>query len=88
MSALAALLPSLGVGFLFWLAVRAMIQGDRRERAALARLQAEEKERLQRERTSSEEGPDARPDITQGWHAPPRAVPFSTGGSACRRRFF
>lgn len=67
MRALAALLPSLGVGYIFWLAVRAMIQGDRRERAALARLQAEElarlqaeeKERLQRERMPPQEDPGA-----------------------------
>jgi hypothetical protein len=33
-----AILPSVGVVFLFWLAVRAMVTADRRERAAQARM--------------------------------------------------
>ena len=33
-----AIVPSAGVLFLFWLAVRAMITADRRERAAHARM--------------------------------------------------
>jgi hypothetical protein len=37
----AALLPSVGVGLLFWFVVRAIIHADRRERQALARLEAE-----------------------------------------------
>jgi hypothetical protein len=36
--ALGALIPSIGVGLIFWFAVRAMIQADRRERAALAQM--------------------------------------------------
>jgi hypothetical protein len=35
----AALLPSLGVGLLFWIAVRAMVNADRRERQAMAALE-------------------------------------------------
>lgn len=38
MDALAALIPSAGVAFLFYLAVRAMLGADRRERAAQAAL--------------------------------------------------
>ena len=38
----AAVVPSVGVGLLFWFALRAIIQADRRERAAIARLDAEE----------------------------------------------
>ena len=38
----AAVVPSVGVGLLFWLALRAILQADRRERAALAALEAEE----------------------------------------------
>lgn len=38
-----ALAPSLGVGFLFYLAIRALIHADRRERAALARMTESEK---------------------------------------------
>ena len=36
----AALVPSVGVGLLFWFAMRAIIRADRRERAALAHLEA------------------------------------------------
>lgn len=38
MEVLAALIPSIGVGVLFYYAMRAMIGADRRERAALAEL--------------------------------------------------
>jgi hypothetical protein len=41
---LVALLPPLGVGFLFYIVVRAIIHADRRERAALARMEREESE--------------------------------------------
>lgn len=36
----AALVPSVGVGLLFWFAMRAIIRADRRERAAIAHLEA------------------------------------------------
>ena len=36
----AALVPSTGVGFLFYLIIKAMIEGDRRERRALAQWEA------------------------------------------------
>lgn len=42
LQALAALAPSVGVGLLFWFVLRAIIQADRRERAAIARLDARE----------------------------------------------
>ncbi|MCC2336523.1 hypothetical protein [Cellulomonas wangsupingiae] len=35
---LAALLPSVGVGLIFWFAMRAIINADRSERQALARM--------------------------------------------------
>jgi hypothetical protein len=38
---LAALIPSIGVGLLFWFAMRAVINADRTERRALARMDAE-----------------------------------------------
>lgn len=50
---LAAVVPSVGVGLLFWFAMRAIIQADRRERSALARLDAEE---------SARAAAEARPD--------------------------
>jgi threonine/homoserine/homoserine lactone efflux protein len=39
-----AIVPSLGVAFLFWLAIRAVFEADRRERAAEARLRKTERE--------------------------------------------
>lgn len=38
----AALLPPIGVGLIFWVVMRAIVQADRRERAAMARLEAAE----------------------------------------------
>ena len=40
MEFLIAIIPSLGVLFLFWLGIRALVQADRRERIAQARLEA------------------------------------------------
>lgn len=40
MQFLAALVPSAGVFFLFWLGIRAVVEADRRERAAQARIAA------------------------------------------------
>ncbi|SFA89615.1 hypothetical protein SAMN05421867_10386 [Cellulomonas marina] len=47
---LAAVLPSIGVGLVFWFVVRALVQADRRERLALARLDAEDRARREAER--------------------------------------
>ncbi|WP_190278859.1 hypothetical protein [Cellulomonas sp. B6] len=38
---LAALLPSIGVGLIFWFSMRAIINADRSERRAIARMEAE-----------------------------------------------
>jgi hypothetical protein len=38
---LIALLPSLGALFIFWIGLRALLQADRRERAAEARFEAQ-----------------------------------------------
>jgi heme exporter protein D len=46
--ALLALIPSVGVLFLFVIVVKAMLEGDRRERAAQARLEREQDERARR----------------------------------------
>lgn len=43
LTAVAALVPSLGVGFLFYLAIRALVNADRTERAALARMDLAER---------------------------------------------
>jgi threonine/homoserine/homoserine lactone efflux protein len=53
---LVALVPSIGVLFIFWIGIRALVQADRRERAAQARIEAEE--RL-RNRTTTAGGPDS-----------------------------
>lgn len=45
LAALAALAPSVGVGLIFWFVIRAVIHADRRERRAIARLEAEEDRR-------------------------------------------
>jgi len=42
MTTLVAIVPSAGVLFLFWVAIRAIVQADRRERVAQARLEAAE----------------------------------------------
>jgi hypothetical protein len=42
-TALAALLPSIGVGLLFWFAMRALVNADRTERQAIARMDAAER---------------------------------------------
>ncbi|SDQ16605.1 hypothetical protein SAMN05428996_0879 [Quadrisphaera sp. DSM 44207] len=60
---LAALFPSVAVALLFWFVVRAMVQGDRRERAAMAELDRQERERAAREasRGTPREAPDLPP---------------------------
>ncbi len=44
LAALAALLPSIGVGLLFWFAIRALVNADRTERQAIARMDAAERD--------------------------------------------
>lgn len=41
-AAVGALAPPVGVGLVFWLVMRWIVQADRRERAAQARLDAEQ----------------------------------------------
>lgn len=41
---LAAVIPSVGVGLLFWFAMRSIVNADRTERQALARMDREEAE--------------------------------------------
>ncbi|CAM3561250.1 hypothetical protein [Isoptericola cucumis] len=44
LAVLAGLIPSVGVGLLFWLAMRKIMHADRNERLALDRMDAEENE--------------------------------------------
>lgn len=46
-ASLIALAPSVGVGLLFWFAMRKIVRADRNEREALARLDAEDAQRAQ-----------------------------------------
>lgn len=52
--ALAALIPSVGVGVIFWIAIRALVNADRTERAALARMDREDAARANEAQKSRE----------------------------------
>ena len=56
---IAALLPSVGVGLLFWFVIRAVLGADRRERAAMAELDRQDAER---ERQDAERAGSAAPE--------------------------
>jgi hypothetical protein len=47
---IAALLPTAGVAFLFYIVIKAMIEGDRRERLAHSQWEAEEERRRSRKK--------------------------------------
>ena len=51
---LAALIPSVGVGILFYIVIKNMIEGDRKERLAHSQWEAEQKE-LAEQRERAEE---------------------------------
>ncbi len=55
-TSVAALVPSIGVGVLFYFAMRFIIRADRNERANLARLDAEEDARDAAAGVSKESG--------------------------------
>ncbi len=42
---LVALAPSVGVGLIFWFAMRAIVRADRRERAAIAAIEAADRKK-------------------------------------------
>lgn len=50
---LAALLPSVGVGVIFWFSIRAIVNADRRERQELARLESQAREAAPTRQTDS-----------------------------------
>lgn len=64
----AALVPSTGVGFLFYLIIKAMIEGDRRERRALALWEAAH--------------PETRTDVTELPHATQENIECAGPGNA------
>ena len=51
---LLAVLPSAGVLFIFWIGIRALVQADRRERIAQARIEAEQDAAARRAAESGE----------------------------------
>ena len=53
LDAVAALVPSVGVGLLFWFVIRSLVRGDRNERAAMAALDAAERRRAAEEPDST-----------------------------------
>lgn len=69
---LAALVPPIGVGLVFWLVIRSIVQADRRERAAMAALDAQE-------RAGRDEAPD---DAGAGRGAGPGAGPGADDADA------
>jgi len=56
-SSLIAVVPTAGVLFLFWVGIRALVQADRRERQAQARIEALER------REDRGRGGDPAPDV-------------------------
>ncbi|WP_062465971.1 hypothetical protein [Demequina maris] len=70
------IIPSIGVGLIFWFAMRAVIRADRNERAALAR---EDAEAAAREAEKGAENPQAA--ATSG-----DAVDDASAGSEGRRQ--
>ena len=53
-----AIFPSAGVLFIFWLAIRAIFQADRRERAAEAKFDAENAARVSQPENAQPESHD------------------------------
>lgn len=56
---IAALLPTTGVAFLFYFVIKALVEGDRRERLAHSQWEAREAQQ-EREPTSTNQDPSAR----------------------------
>ena len=56
---LAALIPSIGLLFLFYVILKHFVEGDRRERAAIRRWEAEQD---QMAASATEKKPDAEPE--------------------------
>ncbi|MGO1317754.1 MAG: hypothetical protein ACTMIR_12075 [Cellulomonadaceae bacterium] len=52
LQALGALIPSVGVGVLFYFAIRAIVRADRNERAAVAQYEAEHRVAADSERAA------------------------------------
>jgi hypothetical protein len=78
---LVAIVPSIGALFLFWVALRAILQADRRERRAQARIEAAE------DRAAAEAAAGAATEATAGAaEAPGAGAAEARGAGAGERR--
>jgi hypothetical protein len=55
---IAALIPSAGVGFLFWLVIKNMIEGDRKERLAHSQWEAQQDAQQGTEKDETTQSPN------------------------------
>lgn len=75
---LAALIPSIGLLFLFWVILKHLIEGDRRERAAIRRWE-EEQDSAKAAAASSDKD---RHDISEEFSQPPKKRAEGSGEPA------
>lgn len=54
----AALIPSVGVGVLFWVVIKNMIEGDRKERLAHSQWEAEQERKARAQQAQGSESTD------------------------------
>lgn len=53
----AGLLPSIGIGWIFYKIMKALVEADRNERQAVARMDAEDRRRAEAETAANNEAP-------------------------------
>ena len=56
-----ALVPSVGVGILFWIVIKNMIEGDRKERLAHSQWEAEQAALVEQKRRAAEKSESEAP---------------------------
>lgn len=56
---LAAIIPSAGVGFLFWLVIKNMMEGDRKERLAHSQWEKQQQAGQEGVQTKDEDSPQS-----------------------------
>ena len=82
---IAALVPSTGVGFLFYLVIRAMLEGDRRERLALSRWEASRDQPTPTPEDQDQDPQDTAPDQADPEQADPEQAEPEPGQEAADR---
>ncbi|MDE0573691.1 hypothetical protein ON058_09720 [Demequina sp. B12] len=60
------IIPSIGVGLVFWFAMRAVVRADRNERAALAKADAEQSAERAQSETNAVPDADVRSAASDG----------------------